>query len=682
MKTIGILIGNNQSEYIKSLMDEFESQSKKLGIRLIFLSGYKVPSEYNEEDEFDDWMADYKFSSIFEYAGNTGCDACIICYGPISGIEGAPSMEEIINMCGDIPKMLLEIKPDNSNESDVPYIIADGYNSTYAMVKHLVEEHGFSRVAFLAGPQDNYSSRERLSAYKDVMAKNNIEVTDDMVEYGDYTTRVKPLAEKLLDNNKDLEAICCANDSMARACYNVCASRGLKVGQDIAITGFDNSDISSRLRPALTTINHDSRVIVSKALDMALKLAEGSRVENVECECELQIRKSCGCNSRIGVDDINLSHNSEIFAHENISDYNISAQELNDVAISLAKENERLKERLWDVSFFVRGFMVRHIKTDEYFDFLFSMLRKEGLSNAYFFVHKTDLIYDNNGSDDTNRHMYYAGGFDEEGNIIIPVKEWHHYQISHKKGFNDYLPADGEGNFHTYVLFAGKAQYGVMLTRADIVDNEFLLYISIQISSLLHIYNLKTREEVVVEEMERSIERVKESNQILSAISRYDDLTKILNRRGFMEQALAAIHRSPGREAIIMFGDLDHLKEINDCFGHGDGDFAINSAAKLLTGLMPREGFVARIGGDEFVAFIPVPRDQDAKEYIKTLKDNLKEAMFLFNLTCDKPYFVEISSGFHSFVCEPDIDLAKLIANSDEVLYEDKQQRRESIKKG
>ncbi len=221
-----------------------------------------------------------------------------------------------------------------------------------------------------------------------------------------------------------------------------------------------------------------------------------------------------------------------------------------------------------------------------------------------------------------------------------------------------------------------------MLTRADVVDNEFLLYISIQISSLLHIYNLKTREEVVVEEMKRSIERVKESNQILSAISRYDDLTKILNRRGFMEQALAAIHRSPGREAIIMFGDLDHLKEINDCFGHGDGDFAINSAAKLLTGLMPREGFVARIGGDEFVAFIPVPRDQDAKEYIKTLKDNLKEAMFLFNLTCDKPYFVEISSGFTSFVCEPDIDLAKLIANSDEVLYEDKQQRRESIKKG
>ena len=56
MKTIGILIGNNQSEYIKSLMDEFESQSKKLGIRLIFLSGYKVPSEYNEEDEFDDWI--------------------------------------------------------------------------------------------------------------------------------------------------------------------------------------------------------------------------------------------------------------------------------------------------------------------------------------------------------------------------------------------------------------------------------------------------------------------------------------------------------------------------------------------------------------------------------------------------------------------------------------------------
>ena len=64
------------------------------------------------------------------------------------------------------------------------------------------------------------------------------------------------------------------------------------------------------------------------------------------------------------------------------------------------------------------------------------------------------------------------------------------------------------------------------------------------------------------------------------------------------------------------------------------------------------------------------------------LKDKLKEAMFLFNLTCNKPYFVEISSGFYSFKCEEDMDLAKIIANSDEVLYEDKQKRRESIKKG
>ena len=182
--------------------------------------------------------------------------------------------------------------------------------------------------------------------------------------------------------------------------------------------------------------------------------------------------------------------------------------------------------------------------------------------------------------------------------------------------------------------------------------------------------------------MQLSMERVKESNQILSFISRYDELTNILNRRGFMEQALASINRRKGKEAVIMFGDLDHLKEINDCFGHADGDFAIINASKLITGIMPRDGFCARIGGDEFVAFVPVPNDMTAEEKIAKLRDKLKEATFLFNLTCEKPFFVELSAGFHSFVCEADMDLAKIIASSDEVLYEDKQKRRKSIKKG
>ena len=341
-------------------------------------------------------------------------------------------------------------------------------------------------------------------------------------------------------------------------------------------------------------------------------------------------------------------------------------------------------QRFWEMSYFVNEFLSIDVPDKGYFERVFTRLKEIGISNAYFFLDRQSLIYEVGESDDNKkRQMYYAGGFDENTWDFIPSTEWHHYQLSVRRGgFNDYLPDAVKGDFYAYILAAGDKEYGVMLCNADIEDNDFLKYASIQMSNLFYLYRLKIKEEAIVNEMKLSLDRVKESNQILSFISRYDELTQILNRRGFMEQALATIHRIEGKEALIMFSDLDHLKEINDCFGHGDGDFAINTAAKLLTGLMPREGFVARMGGDEFVAFIPVPAETKAEDYIGTLKDELKEAMFLFNLTCNKPYFVEMSSGFYSFVCEKDMDIAAIIASSDEVLYEAKKERRESIKKG
>ena len=60
---------------------------------------------------------------------------------------------------------------------------------------------------------------------------------------------------------------------------------------------------------------------------------------------------------------------------------------------------------------------------------------------------------------------------------------------------------------------------------------------------------------------------IQEQNSILSYISEYDDLSQLLNRRGFMERASHAIESNSVKKAYLLFGDLDHLKEINDCFG-------------------------------------------------------------------------------------------------------------------
>lgn len=680
MKTIAIMVGNNQSEYINALLKDFDRISKERGIRLLFLTGSRLPVECDDsnDDKADATLREHQFSSIFEYVSYAGCDACIVCYGSMSGIPGVMPLEDIIEKCSGIPVMTFEVLSNNDN---VPYLIADNYKSMSSVVRHLAVDHGYKNIAYLSGPRDNYSSMMRLKAYMDVMEEVGNKASMNNIYYGDYTTRVKRIIGRILDENPDIEAICCANDNMARACYTVCENRNLVVGKDIAITGFDDIDISSKLDPPLTTVKHDSNLFANLALDMAIALSEGKEVESIEYPVNIITRSSCGCPKKEDIEEKPLTNYTSVLNDDYINNLNISYDELKGVATSLAKENEKIKSYAWDVSFFVREVIDSNIPSEKHFEELFSRLKEIGLTNAYLFVHRTPLTYEVDEFITKDRHMYFAGSFDENGKVVVPHDDWKHHLVSSHKGFNKFLP-EGEGNYHTYVLFSGKEQYGVVICKAPIEDNEYLLYISLQISNLLHFFKIKRLEEKTRAEMEISIERVKESNQILSFISRYDELTKILNRRGFMEQALATIHRRVGKEAVIMFADLDHLKEVNDCFGHGDGDFAIISAAKLLSGLMPRDGFCARIGGDEFVAFIPVPNDMTAKEQMDVLKNKLKEAMFLFNLTCEKPYFIELSAGFHSFVCEEGMDLAKIIASSDEVLYEDKQKRRASIKKG
>lgn len=133
------------------------------------------------------------------------------------------------------------------------------------------------KIDFLGAPEGNYDGDERLKAYIDVMAKYGLEVSDDMIARGDYSEFVDYEVQKLLDSNKDLEAIVCANDGMAKSCYRVCQQKGFRIGTDIAITGYDNTEYSTYMTPTLTTVSHDIKNMSIKAFDMAIDYCNGKK---------------------------------------------------------------------------------------------------------------------------------------------------------------------------------------------------------------------------------------------------------------------------------------------------------------------------------------------------------------------------------------------------------------------
>jgi diguanylate cyclase (GGDEF)-like protein len=193
--------------------------------------------------------------------------------------------------------------------------------------------------------------------------------------------------------------------------------------------------------------------------------------------------------------------------------------------------------------------------------------------------------------------------------------------------------------------------------------------------------NAQLREEIIKrqeaeDKLRKALEDLAALNAELRAISIRDELTGLLNRRGFMEQSRDAIRRFAmnGQGCILMFADLDNLKGINDRYGHGEGDIAIIRAAGLLRDALPEDSVLARLGGDEFTAVIPVP--PNCRDECVRIRERIETAFASYNRTSASQYNLSISLGF---ACrEPDgtATFEEMMIRADNRLYEQKKARR------
>ena len=153
-----------------------------------------------------------------------------------------------------------------------------------------------------------------------------------------------------------------------------------------------------------------------------------------------------------------------------------------------------------------------------------------------------------------------------------------------------------------------------------------------------------------------------------------DELTGILNRRGFYLHG-GSLYKSAaitGGKAIMCFGDMDVLKKNNDTYGHKEGDEAILAAALLIKESFGADDIVARIGGDEFII---IAANKSTSDEIKAISEGINSNFDKYNELSKKPYKLAISFGFS--VYSPDMKLAfeDLIEVADKQLYKQKRIR-------
>lgn len=758
--TIAIMAGNAESEYVAKLMAGFRNCAKEEDVNLVFLLGPHIPRYCKDilSGSFA-WDYDFQFHTVYDYVHFIKPDALIIAYGSLTHFKHVPNVEEFVARFKEIPTLILG---DAVSDPKVPYLIGGNYGGMKESVRHLVEDHGYRKIAFVGGPKRNFDSNRRMAAYKDVLKENGIPVDESLITHGNYTEHIDAELNELLDNHPDIEAIVFANDNMAKGGYRVCAARDLVVGHDIAITGFDDGDIAKSLEPALSSVAHSSFLFSYRAVQAAMELARGKMPVSEEMKAYFHKRESCGC--KFALNEMNKYQNlfdlresmksrvvmitDELFStipyekdkskyrewldeflseiihtvfeeskediynetiHRNLKNlcqrtfvskrflleylervmYELMefAQEesqkveLNTLLRTIRKfihsqevdvlqeENIDVQRKMWFLPSFTVDLINANLDIEEQMYYIMNRLKAMGVTSSYVFFYGDGISHKMNEDFELPETIYLNAYYNE--NEMVYYKPKQRLPISTTNGdIAQFLQQDKPRFYTGYVLFSADEQYGFILCETEQKDFSFMLSCSMQLGSLRRIMDMNMREEQMKKELE-------EKNRILSTISMYDELTKLLNRRGFMEHALKLLRDKQQQKICVVFADLDHLKEINDTFGHAAGDFAIISAAEYINACMPTGAVNARIGGDEYVSLF-VPKEKCCVEDImKSVKSYAKE----FNENSEKPFYVDLSVGMYEFIYDDDVDLAEMLKKSDEVLYEQKKNRKVSIKK-
>ncbi len=770
--TIGVMIGNGNSPHAKMLMKGIDDVAKKMDVNVIFFLGVHMTSYFREYlGEGTDKRYDYQYNVVYDYSRLADVDGIIISYGSLSIFLEDKDPSHFLDRFRNVPYVILE---ERDKQKIGTSIISDNYTGMYQVVEHLVKVHDCKKLLYVSGPEGNTDAQEREQAFRDVLDKYGILLVPSMIARGDYSQSCGKQIGELLDNNPDADAVVCANDIMAETTYQECAKRGLTVGKDIAVTGYDDWEMAESMLPPLTTVLQNELDMANESMQQIVALCNGGKPAELKAPAEMKVRASCGCsaeseyhfeqihkewdktsedyaleisaafcdnilrsqvsasiiqsvleqignllrccmdmynesavtdkNKKILMDCVNelcygrnASYISATAMADGINEYvrylintetdSEKVRLINEIAgmihqyvqsCVITRNNTREDRAEQDTMFvpLISRDMITHIENeDEFYKAPMHILNVLRVKSAYLYMLDYPRVHEYGAKWECPGSLSLVSSL-EDGKCVAYEKDTRPV-ISDKEGIFSGFSDERRRMITVLNLFLGQEQYGILAVETEPEDMLLMHLVSLQISSALNFFYLYQQQSRMQKRLEVLIDEVNEKNKILGFISAYDELTGILNRRGFMEKAMQLIHSTEKKDAILFIADLDHLKEINDSFGHVAGDFALRASAKILQDIFGKEGQVARIGGDEFVAILPYDYRMDGEDYIRRIKDACEEV----NRTENKEFYVEMSVGYTVFRCDSSVDFNYLLSNSDKMLYEAKRLRRKSVRK-
>jgi len=223
-------------------------------------------------------------------------------------------------------------------------------------------------------------------------------------------------------------------------------------------------------------------------------------------------------------------------------------------------------------------------------------------------------------------------------------------------------------------VFHGTEHFGLIISSLPSKNRRVLETIRAEVSSSLKASLLVSELAATRDLLKNDLDRANERHLTLTEIALVDELTGVMNRRGFMDKASSLFRRfqEANLPVAVFFADIDYLKEINDHLGHADGDLAIRETAEVLKSGFRTGDIIGRMGGDEFavLATLADPKSLEAmrKRLYEAFEAVTRTRKYRFHLGCSIGYVISEPGSVAS--------LTELLKSADTVLYEEKKRRK------
>lgn len=269
--------------YEAQLRDALHARCRESGHHLLLM--YGGPAEARQPLDAVD-------NAIYDLLRPDSADGIIVVSTLLSTYAGAAGVARLVDRFAGAAMCSIGIALPA-----VPSLLLDNRPGMEAVVEHLVDDHGRRRIAFLAGTPENPEAKIRFEAYQAVLARRGIAFDPARVAAGHFRTNsAKAAMEEILARGVEIDAVVAANDEMATGAIDVLRKRGLRVPQDIPVTGFDDLLLARLGNPPLTTVAQPFDQVADWAVRAIEDQVDGRAVPAcTEVAARFVRRQSCGC---------------------------------------------------------------------------------------------------------------------------------------------------------------------------------------------------------------------------------------------------------------------------------------------------------------------------------------------------------------------------------------------------